>query len=72
VKSLYRSQVQMRNTDSFHRSFQGGNERSKFSQENSQSREDYRIQRSCKVDKDWMKPSLWYQESMWIIDHDLF
>jgi hypothetical protein len=32
------------------------NERSEFSMENSQSREGYRIQGSCKEDKRWMNP----------------
>jgi hypothetical protein len=72
VKLLYRSQIQTRNTDSFCRSLQGRNERLKLSLENSRSREDRGIQRNYKVDKDWTNPSLWYQESTWIIDRELF
>jgi hypothetical protein len=68
VKSLCRSQFQTRNTGLFRKSLQGIIKRSEFSVENSQSHKDHMIQKSCRVDKGWMNPSLGFQDPMWTID----
>jgi hypothetical protein len=44
----------------------------KFSVENSRSREDRRIQRSCKVDKGWTNSFRWSQGSTRTVDHSHF
>jgi hypothetical protein len=51
LKSIIEVKFQWKNTGSFRRSCQGGNERSEFSEENSRSHGDHRIQSSYKVDR---------------------